>query len=719
MNLCELLDSLNPQQKEAVLHNSSSQLIVAGAGTGKTRVLMTKIVYCVRKLGIEPDKILAITFTNKAAREMSLRINPYGLAVNGGTFHAAGLKILQVHGHYIGIMSPIVIYDEQDQLKIVKECMKELCIDQKDVSAGSFVEWISRRKDDLKFPCEIPGGKDYDYQRVFKLYQNKLSQQEALDFGDLIMKPVELLEKYPDLCRYYQKKNTHIFVDEYQDTNIAQAKLLKLLVGDNNVCVVGDPDQSIYGWRGANIKNILDFDKSFQGTKIFKLEKNYRSTDKILQAANSLISSNTQRHDKILWTDNKSGSKIYYHKLYSDKQEANKVADTIEKNRFQGIPFSEMAVFYRTHNLSRLLEDALMQRGIPYTIIGGLPFYQRKEIKDLISYLRILTFAKDRISWQRIINVPSRGLGEKSIDKISVHSEQNCDGNFLSALKEINNISGLTQKAKTGCSFMVSLVEKYKAMIDSSVSWKDVLNSIISETGYLFYVENTDIAQKAQVRLENISVFLKILDEYQTENPNSQLSVFLEKLSLHSSVDDLDSASDRVSLMTLHCAKGLEFSVVCIVGMEEKMLPYSKEGDTEDRVEEERRLCYVGMTRAKEKLHLFSCNRRFGYSQEISSPPSRFISELPNDLLKTVKVNHSFNKRYKENMPASSNLYNKHIEDFSPGDFVSHYDLGKGRILGGTGAGKNKKLIIIFDGDKVPRTVMASYAGLSKLDEAD
>ncbi len=718
MDLSELLNSLNSQQREAVLYDRSSQLIVAGAGTGKTRVIMTKIIYYAQKLGIDPNKILAITFTNKAAREMEYRLSPCGLKVNMGTFHAVGLRILRVHGDCIGIKSPVAVYDEQDQIRVVKEVMKELGIFHKDVGAGSFVEWISRRKDDLNISCEVQGGREYDYQRVFKMYQEKLLSYDALDFGDLITKPVELLEKNPDLQKYYQQRFSHIFVDEYQDTNKAQARLLELMVGENNVCVVGDPDQSIYGWRGASIENILEFDKKFPGTKIFKLEKNYRSTDKILQAANFLISANAQRYEKSLWTDNKAGDKICYHKVYSDKQEANKVADTIEKHHFQGKPYCEMAVFYRTHNLSRLLEDALISRAIPYLIVGGVPFYQRREIKDLIAYLRILVFSRDRISWLRVINVPPRGLGERSLNKISVLCDQNFDGDFLSALKEADNIKGLTRKAKEGCAFMVSLVEKYKVMIASS-SWHDVLNGIVTETGYLHYLENTDVANKAQVRLENLMVFMKMLDDYQMENREAKIQDFLETVALHSSVDDLDGDEDRVSLMTLHCAKGLEFSVVCMVGMEENMLPYSKEGDSEDRIEEERRLCYVGMTRAKEKLYLFSSKRRFGYSEPIVAVPSRFIGEIPSDFMKTVKAGGNFNRRYMENLPASSDLYNKYIDEFLPGDYVSHYDLGKGRILGGSGTGKNKKLIIIFDGDKSPRTVMASYAGLSKLGGID
>jgi len=717
-----LLASLNPQQQEVVLYTSSPQIIVAGAGSGKTRVIMVKIAFYCYALNVNPEKILAITFTNKAAQELKDRLEILNLSgVNSGTFHAVCLKILQAHGNYIGVKKPVV-YDEQDQAALIKECLAQLEIDDKRTSPGRVVEWISRKKDELEVPQPVAGTKDYKLHLVYELYQKKLDELNALDFGGLIMKAVELLTKYPDLRDYYQKsKYTHILVDEYQDTNTAQAVFLKLLAGDNrHLTVVGDPDQSIYSWRGANINNLLHFEQSYPTAKTFRLEQNYRSTQAILEASNGLILHNLQRKEKNLWSDKTDGEEIVYLKVESDRAEAKKVAEILIENNLDGIPYCDMAVFYRTHSLSRSLEEILLKRGVPYMIVGGLPFYQRKEIKDLLCYVRFIINPADRISFKRIINTPARKIGDKTLLKIesAVYSSGT---DFYTLFKNNPGVEGISGHSRKVCDFFIYLIDKYRPKFESDEHWNTVVEELIEEINYISYIKNTNTDEKADVRIDNINTLVEAFAEYQAEHENASIYEFIDTLALRSSADDLNGKQDKVSLMTLHCAKGLEFKLVCLIGMEEKLLPYYKDIEDADEIEEERRLCYVGITRAKEKVYLLSASRRFTYSGPKYSLPSRFISEIPEEKLKA-------NSRPQKNEPAryfNVNYYpkdnhfdmNEFMDEFSVGDCVYHYDYGKGVILGGTGYGKNKKLIIQFNGEQEPTVVMASYAGLSKLDE--
>ena len=725
MTTCqEMIDSLNDQQRKAALHTTGPQLIVAGAGSGKTRVILAKIIYFVHKLGVDPRNILAVTFTNKAADEMSERLQPFGIDAQIGTFHATALKMLRTHGQYMGIEKGLIIYDEQDQQSVIKHCLKELEPHLTiDASPATLVEWISNQKDSLKTPADCakevtPLG----YQQVYERYTEKLAQQNALDFGDLILKAVNLLKEYPDLQRYYQSKYTHILVDEYQDTNTAQAVFLQLIAGGaQHLCVVGDPDQSIYGWRGANIKNIVHFDEYFPDAKVFKLEKNYRSTESILEASNSLIARNATRHDKRLYTDRKGGQHIVAYRLQSDRNEAQKLADVIEDLNRSGVAFREMAVFYRVHTLSRLIEETFVQRAIPYAVIGGLPFYQRKEIKDLIAYLRVMVNPADVVSWRRIINTPTRGIGEKSFDKILVFATSN-GVTFFDALKHHNQVSRLTKKVHDACDVLVDLIDRTRKRFETPIAWSDVLKSFIDDLRFIEHLQQSDTVDRAKQRCDNVYAFIDGVEGYQKENPEADLASYVESIALRAGVDEWNAHDDTVSLMTLHCAKGLEFSVVFLLGMEERMLPYIRDIETAEEIEEERRLCYVGITRAKEQCYLFSCARRFTYSRPIMAPPSRFFNEISDTVLQRVQEEPSipqYTPRFKpqKDPAACDTRFAKMISQFSPGDRVLHYDIGKGTILGGTGTGNKRKLIILFDGDDQPSMVLESYAGLTKLDD--
>ena len=716
-----LFESLNPQQKEAVLFNDNPQLIVAGAGSGKTRVLMVKVVYLIQKFNIKPENILAITFTNKAADEMKERLLSFGIRIDVGTFHATALRILRSHGHYIGLEKNMVVYDEQDQKQLIKNAIEELAsemiISEKPADA---VEWISRKKDDLIEPDDALISGNSSLNLLYKKYNEKLAASNAIDFGGIILETIKLLKQYPDLCVYYQNKWNHILVDEYQDTNIAQAEFLKLLVGSNkNLTVVGDPDQSIYGWRGANIDNILHFHETYPAAKLFKLEQNYRSTSKILSATNNLIENNLTRHDKSLWTDNDKGPNVKAVRVHTDREEAQLLCDLIDQHHMKGIPYKEMAVFYRMHSLSRLLEDVFLRNGIPYSIVGGLPFYQRKEIKDVISYLRVMFNQSDIISWRRIINIPTRGIGKKSFEKILDFSITQ-KISFLDSLRDNKSIPGLSKKVRRECSVLYELLTEYKNKLTGTESWEMEIENFFDKIGYIPYLEYVETEDKSLVRINNVRSFFEAVYDYKKNNPSALLEDFLETVSIRSGVDDWEEKEDKVSLMTLHCAKGLEFNLVFLIGLEEGVLPYIRDTEDAREIEEERRLCYVGMTRAKENLYLLSSKKRFAYASPVYAEESRFIGEIPDLKVERSAKSDKPKKYYKPvkyDIPACDEKFTHAIDEFSPGDYVYHYDLGKGQILGGSGEGKNKKLVVLFDGDDKPQIIMAAYAGLTRLDE--
>lgn len=636
-----LLVGLNDVQKSAVIHEGSPLLILAGAGSGKTRVLIHKIAYLIREKLVAPHHILAVTFTNKAAGEMKHRMErflPSGSAAavwQGlwmGTFHAIGLRIIRQHAPKLGYGGDVVVYDTHDQVEVVKTCLKTLGWDKKSISPSAVSHFINRVK------CDAPDGaapKDlassyFEKQaiQVFALYQEHLQKNQALDFSDLLIKPLELFEKYPAIIAQYQSRLKYIFVDEYQDTNKAQYEFLKALGGGGaELTVVGDEDQSIYRFRGADIQNILQFKRDFPDATIIRLEQNYRSTKTILHAANNVVKHNEQRLGKNLWSDNADGEKIVVFTARDDREEANYVVDEIARLTSR-VPLDQIAIFYRTNAQSRVFEEALRRANIPYRIYGGLNFFERKEIKDLIAYLRLLVNPKDSVSFKRIVNVPPRGIGATSVEALEALATQHGTPMFevLSAHRHL-----LSPRARAPFERFLALYSRlYDAMRKTSLT--DLVNIVMTETGYETMLKEEE-TYESKGRLENIDEFLNAIADYQSHTPTASLSGFLEQITLDTSRSDETTAEKPLTLMTLHLAKGLEFPFVFIVGLEENLLPHTRSLDNPDDIEEERRLIYVGMTRAMTRLTLSLAHRRYAHGREQMNLRSRFLDELPPEVI--------------------------------------------------------------------------------------
>ena len=630
------LKTLNPSQREAVTYKDSPLLIVAGAGSGKTRVLTHRIAYLVES-GVKPYNILALTFTNKAAGEMKSRVVSLvpGVSYSSfwlGTFHGICLRILKAESKLLGSFKSFIIYDGTDQTALIKECMKNLNLDEKKYKPGIVCEKISRAKDDCIGPKEYLDMSDNFYQQlvaeVYKKYNERLREIGALDFGDLITHTISLFKEHPAVLEKYRNKFLHVLVDEYQDTNHAQYIFLRLLTaGKKNITVVGDPDQSIFGWRGANISNIMNFEKDFPNVKTIKLEENYRSTQAILSSANNIIKNNRERKEKVLWTKNTQGDMPIYCNNEDDIEEAESVAEQIEEFLSQGGTHKDIAVFYRIHSLSRVIEDALRRRSIPYVIVGGVRFYDRKEVKDILAYLRMISNPNDVISLKRIINLPARGIGDVSLKKI----EDCLDSRNISlfdALSELNN-TDIFIKTKEKISAFVSFIRKYQCFEGSLA---EMLKKLIEDLDYFNYLKRQDLPGTEE-RIENVMELISAIAEYEENSKSPSLAEFLEQVALISDIDNWDNKSNAVTLMTLHSAKGLEFPVCFIIGMEEDILPHKKLSTGESDIEEERRLCYVGMTRAQERLYCSSAKRRRIYGRWQDMETSRFVGEMGAELL--------------------------------------------------------------------------------------
>lgn len=678
---------LNPQQREGVLTTQGPVLILAGAGSGKTSVLVNRIAnlirfgtgygskyypedlseedlglmenylqqeekddtlpeyisYLVEQEKVSPREILAVTFTNKAAQEMRERVA--GLVGEGSkevllsTFHSLAVRILRRNIDHLNRDKNFVIYDTADQNAILKECLKELNIDPKKYPPSFFLNNISKAKNEL-LTVEGVQKQVNDFvqamiARVYEFYQRKLVANNGVDFDDLILLTVNLFQNCPEVLAYYQETYRYIMVDEYQDTNFAQYKLVNLLAGKyQNLCVVGDEDQSIYGWRGADIRNILDFERDYPKAKVIKLEENYRSTQMILDAANQVIKNNRERKEKRLWTEKNKGDKIIYFRANDQHDEARFIAQEIyrlchkEKRNF-----SDFALLYRTNAQSRVIEEVFMREGVPYRMVGGTKFYDRKEIKDVIAYLRVIYNPADSVSLQRIINVPKRGLGNTTLDKISEYAQTN-NINFYQALTQVEQITTLSSRAKQGIKNFLSLMEE---LIKPQPSIRMLINGIIEKTGYLQELENENTPE-AEGRIENLKEFLSVAEEFDQRNEEGTLDLFLEQIALVSDIDSLDEGENGVILMTLHSAKGLEFPVVFLMGMEEGIFPHFRALNAEDdrEMEEERRLCYVGITRARELLYLTCAWQRMLYGNISCNFVSRFLEEIPENLLDRI-----------------------------------------------------------------------------------
>ena len=715
---------LNPEQREAVETIYGPLLVMSGAGSGKTRVVTYRIANLLQQ-GVPHTAILGLTFTNKAAAEMKDRVHRLTQAhVLICTFHSLGARILRESIHMLGYDPTFTIYDEQDTEKMMKLCLAEagggLKLDPKE-----FLGLVSRAKNALQSPEEFGAGSSEDipdlFPKVYRLYQQKLKECNAVDFDDLIALPTRLFKDCPDVLAHYQQRWSFLLIDEYQDTNAAQYSIVRNLVAQhNNLCVVGDPDQSIYSWRGANINNILSFESDFPGAKTVRLEQNYRSRSNILEAANKLISCNAGRYKKNLWSDRGAGDKIRHYTADTETGEAEFIAEKIQYHHSQHkILLKEIAIFYRTNAQSRALEDRLLAHGIPYVIVGGVSFYQRREIKDILGFLRMVQSGVDFVSFSRTINIPKRGVGEATIEKIrlSAHLEQLPLLTYCEALVEgrlLKHPLKLPSKQAEGLKAYVSLLRELRDIRDTC-SLKQLVKSVVEETGYLEYIKLDQ--ETAQERKENLNALIGKAAEWELLQENPTLEGFLEELSLKSSLDEVDVTRDRVSLMTVHNSKGLEFDVVFLAGMEEDLFPHANSRDDESAQEEERRLCYVGMTRAKEFLYLCDVRLRFLWGTTRSQRPSRFLKEIPGEYIERVRPSFQPYTRPRKMVediveePFSDEL----DPEIAPGDAVFHQEFGIGKVtqvyLGSIGLTYK----VVFSSDNRERTLVANLARLRKL----
>ena len=633
-----LLHNLNPPQKEAVLHGEGPLLILAGAGSGKTRVIVHRIAWLIHERGVAPWQILAVTFTNKGAGEMRERVQrllPGSDLPLISTFHAACVRILRRDGHHLGFERNFAIYDDKDSERLLKEVVLGLNIDEKKFPAKGFAAFIDDCKNAGKEPKDLSTEKGDLYRekavKVYAAYQERLRKCNALDFGDLVMLTVRLLEKSPEVLAYYRNRYRWLLVDEYQDTNPIQYRLVRLLAGETgNLCVVGDDDQSIYRWRGADIRNILDFERDFPDVTVVKLEQNYRSTRTILAAAGAVVARNRGRKGKTLWTDNPTGEKIVYRRLDSEREEARLICTELEQHTRKGGSIRDAAVFYRTNAQSRVVEDALVQAAIPYHVVGGVRFYARLEIKDILAYLKIIDNPADEISFKRIINVPLRGIGHATVDRIS---ELAATGGitFAEALAQAATGNYLPAGTRGKIAGFVALIEKFRELA-AELPLSELTETILDVTGYEAKLKQ-ERTEEAEDRLSNLQELLTAMEEFEQNHEERTLSAFLERVALVSDIEREGTGKESVTLMTLHSAKGLEFRLVFMIGMEEKLFPHVRSLNDPEQMEEERRLCYVGMTRARERLFLLNARRRHIFGQEQLNPPCRFIADIPAELL--------------------------------------------------------------------------------------
>lgn len=703
----KLLDDLNPVQRDAVTQTEGPLLILAGAGSGKTRVLTYRIAYLLGVHRAEPGSVLAITFTNKAAEEMRERlltlIGPVAQSMWVMTFHSACTRILRQDIHRLGYKKSFVIYDADDQQRLVSSCLKDLNYDPKRYSPAAIANLISASKNQLidaeTFALRAQSYFENVAAEIYRLYQQRLFQSNALDFDDLIMLTVNLFELYPGVLESYQERFRYILVDEYQDTNHSQYRLVRLLAAKHhNLSVVGDDDQSIYQFRGADIQNILDFETDFPEAKVIMLEQNYRSTQVILEAANEVIKNNRGRKDKRLWTSNEQGEAVTRYRAQNEHEEAHFVVTEIERLReIEGRPYCDLAIFYRTNAQSRVLEDAFLRYGLPYKIVGGLRFYERQEIKDLLAYLRVVLSSDDSISLKRIINNPRRRIGKTTIEQIErVAVKNNCS--FYRSLLDVADNPYLDDRAKNDVQrFLVLFKELVE--LSSALDLPAFIEALLEKSGYLSHLEGERTIE-AQGRVENLKEFVSVAREFQAADHESGLEEFLQRISLITDIDTYDAGEEAITLMTLHNAKGLEFPVVFIVGMEEGIFPHSRSMTSSTELEEERRLCYVGLTRARERLYLTNAWSRSLWGGTSYNLESRFLKEIPDGL---------FSQAQTVGLEAKASVQNNLA--LTIGDQVVHKKFGRGKVT----AIKDSSQITILFADEGEKTLLLDYAPLEKV----
>ena len=725
-----LLTGLNKEQQQAVQHTEGPLLILAGAGSGKTKVLTVRIAHLLAQ-GVNPYEILAITFTNKAAKEMKSRVEGLvGDVANRiwlSTFHSFCAKFLRFElDNFLGYNSNFTIYDTSDSQAVIKAALKALNLDDKYYPVGAMIAAISDAKNKLLFASDFrKQARDFYQQKVadvYEYYERELRKNNALDFDDLLLVAVKLLQSNEALLDKYSKRFRYVMIDEYQDTNHAQYLLAKLLASHwKNIAVVGDADQSIYAWRGADIQNILDFEKDYPNCTSIKLEQNYRSTKIILDAANAVIENNEGRPKKNLWTDKTEGAKIQHFTAQSEHEEAAFIGDTIaKKHDIHGVPYGDMAILYRTNAQSRVLEEALIKRALPYTMVGGTKFYDRKEIKDVLAYLRVLYNPFDDLSLLRIINVPKRSIGATTVAKLQDYARANGTSLFmtLTQLHLVDSIKGKTKEKLE--EFGILIFTLVAEMEDRTVL--DILESILDRTGYLAQLEESTDPQD-QARAENIGELLSVAKDFQDTNPSGTVEDFLEQVALVNDVDSFEQEESKVTLMTLHAAKGLEFPIVFLGGLEEGLFPHSRTLMNPEEVEEERRLAYVGITRAEKELYISNATTRTVFGRTSSYLPSRFIDEIPEELVDGLRAKRKVPDDIKRHVPQHMSVTsrpvtkpivrNEVIADWKIGDTAIHSKWGNGKVINVAGEGAGMKLTIEFPTQGV-RVVMAKFAPVKK-----
>ncbi len=730
----DLLAQLNSQQKKAVQATEGPVLVIAGAGSGKTRALTHRIAYLIQIKGISPHNILAVTFTNKASREMLERVKKLlsldlSFAPNQyqsnqlphlGTFHSISARLLRQEIEILGYSKSFQILDDQDQLTLIKKILKELSLSPEQFNPRSILGTISKAKNQLleidDFLSQANGFYEETVAKVFSLYHKKLRENQALDFDDLLLLTVKLFQQHPHILEKYQKLFQYILVDEYQDTNQAQYTLIKLLSQKHqNIFAVGDDWQAIYGWRQADIRNILNFEKDFPQAQVIKLEQNYRSTQTILKAANQIITQNANQKKKTIWTKNPIGNLIVLHTAYDEKDEASFITQTVQKEMEQSkkINYNHFAVFYRTNAQSRALEESFLKQGLPYRIIGGIKFYQRKEVKDIIAYLRFISNPHDKVALERIINAPKRGIGQKTLEKWLVASVKEGKNPWDLVLNHLEKIPLQSHKRNLLLNFIETL-EEIKQLANQ-VSLKELVQKTAEKTGYQTMLES--LGEEGEVRWENIQELLSVAKKYDGSPANLILNSFLEEVALATDTDNIAEDQPVVHLMTLHSAKGLEFPIIFMTGLEENLLPHSRSLLSNTELEEERRLMYVGLTRAQKKAYLTYAELRTIFGNTQTNAPSRFLDEIPTDLLEKTKtkknqeipiITSNFNSRKPSPQKSNSKLpKNPSLKD---GDHVFHPQFGKGLVVA-----TQKDMVTIAFSQVGLKKLSTKYAPLKKL----
>ena len=720
------LKELNKTQKEAVEAINGPVLIFAGAGSGKTRVLTHKLYYLVNEGLFKPEEILAVTFTNKAAKEMKERVlkllKTRDLDLSMGTFHSICARILREDIDVLGFSKYFAIYDVKDQLDLIKVLFERFEISKNLITPNKLRNQISLFKNKMMEPREIESKArtilEKTISKIYKEYQKNLKLNDALDFDDLLTFPLEIFKKKPSVLKKYQKRWKYILVDEYQDTNRAQFQFLTSLANAHeNICVVGDDDQSIYGWRGADVSNILDFEKTFSSCKVFKLEKNYRSTQEILNAATAVVMNNDKRASKNLVAANGSGETLGLLETIDEQEEASAIVSSIEKEiKLNKRTFNNFSVLYRTNAQSRALEESFIRQGIPYNIIGSVRFYERKEVKNVLAYLRFVVNLKDTISLRRIINFPARGIGAKTIDKCVQQAEKD-KIEFIDVLKNPKDMEIRGKQADALFKFY-NIIIKYHDL-RKKLSASELARSLVEEIGILSHFKDSK-EPEAKDRFDNVAELLTSIEEFSARNPDAELSEFLEGVSLQTDIDNWNDTDNRVTLMTIHSSKGLEFPVVFIAGMDEGLFPLFRSLDDKSELEEERRLFYVALTRAEEKVYLlYATNRRRMGAETVNGLPSRFINEIPEEALDRISFSSAVTRKFVAGKRKKDGLTQMvrtvtDFDDFQVDDNVEHSIFGEGKIMALSGTGENQRVGVVFN-DGTRKKLIVKFANLKKL----